>query len=148
MSSIDLTSATFEQTVLDNDIVLVDFWASWCGPCRSELPVLDALQKTAGDRMHTIAVNVKDTPQDYRIIRRQLKDSALTFTHDKSGEISKGYAVKSYPNLYVIDQNGTIAAVHIGFSDASLLEILNDVNKLLASPPPPSAAPVAAAGAG
>lgn len=124
-------------------VVVLTFWASWCGPCRRELPVLDALQKTAGGRMHTIAVNVKDSVEDYRIMRRQMKDSALIFTHDKQGSISEGYVVKSYPNLYVIDQNGVIAAVHVGFNDDSLLEILEDVNKLLASPPPP---PVASAG--
>ena len=91
-------------------VVVVTFWASWCGPCRRELPVLDVLQKAAGPRAHIIAVNVKDSAQDYRIIRRQMKDTALTFTHDRDGAISDGYAVKSYPNLYVIDQNGTIAA--------------------------------------
>lgn len=125
-------------------VVVVTFWASWCGPCRRELPVLDALQKAAGDKVRIIAVNVEDTPEDYRIIRRQMKDSALTFTHDRRGTIAKGYAVKSYPNLYVIDQTGTISAVHVGFDDNSLLEIVDDINKLLASPPR-TAAPAAAA---
>ena len=115
-------------------VVVVTFWASWCGPCRSELPVLDLLQKTAGERAKVIAVNVKDTAADYRIIRRQMKDAALTFTHDPKGQISQGYAVKAYPNLYVIDQAGTIAAVHVGFGEDSLEEIVNDINALLVSP--------------
>ncbi len=116
-------------------VVVVTFWASWCGPCRRELPVLDALQKAAGDKVRIIAVNVEDTPEDYRIMRKQMKDSALTFTHDRRGTIAQGFAVKSYPNLYVIDQAGTISAVHIGFDDNSLLEIVDDINKLLMSPP-------------
>lgn len=128
-------------------IVVVTFWASWCGPCRRELPVLDVLQKAAGDRVSVIAVNVKDTAQDYRIMRKQMKDASLTFTHDTRGNISDGFDVKSYPNLYVIDQTGTIAAVHVGFSDESLSEIIEDINKLLVAPahrgaPAAPAAPV------
>ncbi|OGT59176.1 MAG: hypothetical protein A3E01_20350 [Gammaproteobacteria bacterium RIFCSPHIGHO2_12_FULL_63_22] len=126
-------------------VVVVTFWASWCGPCRRELPVLDALQKAAGDKVRIIAVNVEDTPEDYRIIRKQMKGSALTFTHDRRGTIAKGYAVNSYPNLYVIDQAGIISAVHVGFDDNSLLEIVDDINKLLVSPPR-VAAPAAGAG--
>ena len=126
-------------------VVVVTFWASWCGPCRRELPVLDALQKIAGKRARIIAVNVKDSAEDYRMIRRQLKDSHLTFTHDAHGQISESFKVTSYPNLYVIDQAGVISSVHVGFGDDSLAAIIDDINALLVKPAAsPAPAPVTA----
>jgi thiol-disulfide isomerase/thioredoxin len=115
-------------------VVIVTFWASWCGPCRRELPALDALKQVAGDRAEIVAVNVKDPTPDYHAITRQLKGTGLIFTHDSNGKIAEAYGVDAYPNLFVIDQTGRIANVHVGYGEGALESIVAEINALLAHP--------------
>lgn len=62
MSTIDLTSGNFEQTVLDNEIVFVDFWASWCGPCRNFAPIYESAAEQHSDLVFG-SVNTEEEQQ-------------------------------------------------------------------------------------
>ena len=113
-------------------VVVVSFWASWCGPCRKELPGLDLLQKHAGDKLlKVIAVNVEDSTDDYRMMMRQMKDFTITMTRDRDGKIAAGYDIRAYPNLWIIGLDGKVAANHRGYGEDSLERIINDINRVL-----------------
>lgn len=129
-------------------VVVLTFWASWCGYCLKELPVLDALQKHAGDKVQVVAVNVKDDNDDYRLMMRQMKDYTIAMTRDRDGAIADGYGVTAYPNLWIIDREGRVAANHRGYGEDSLDRILDSINAVLARPatPGPAAAPAMPAG--
>ena len=60
----DVTDASFQADVLDSEkLVLVDFWAEWCGPCRAVSPILDAIASEHADKIKIVKLNVDDNPQ-------------------------------------------------------------------------------------
>lgn len=113
-------------------VVVLTFWASWCGYCLKELPALDALQRQAGGQwLKVVTVNVQDDMADYRAMMRQMRDYALVMTRDGSGDIAAGYGVKAYPNLWMIDPQGRIASHHVGYGEDSLRSIIDEIKRLL-----------------
>ncbi|WP_181444210.1 TlpA disulfide reductase family protein [Pseudoxanthomonas sp. z9] len=113
-------------------VVIVTFWASWCGYCLKELPVLDALQKKVDPQwLQVIAVNVEDPPATYRQMMRQMRDYSLLQSRDANGDIARTYSVKAYPNLWVIDTQGRIASHHVGYGEDSLESIVGEIKRVL-----------------
>lgn len=112
-------------------VVVVTFWASWCTYCLKELPVLNTLQEHAGGLLQVIAVNVEDSPADYRLMMRQMKKYSLLQARDIHGDIAETYGVTSYPNLWIIDREGRIAAHHRGYGESTLERIVDEINTIL-----------------
>lgn len=130
-------------------VVLVSFWASWCGFCKQQLPVLEALQQAAGrERMEVVVVNFQEPPRTYRDIVRKLRGLTVTLTHDRDGAISEAYGVTSVPRLFMVDKAGRLGWTYSGHSEAAIPKIEAAANRLLAEPwPLEEIAPVAAAAA-
>lgn len=127
-------------------VVVVTFWASWCTYCLKELPVLNTLQEHAGGLLQVIAVNVQDSPADYRVMMRQMKNYSILQARDLHGDIAKTYGVNAYPNLWIIDREGRIAAHHRGYGEGTLDRIVDEINAILRrATNGTSAAPAAAA---
>lgn len=97
------------------NIVLVNFWASWCGPCRAELPKMEALYQEYQDLgFEILAVNVDDEANKADVL---LNDIEVTFPvlYDTSGEVSKLYDVSAMPTTVMIDRDGNQRLVHLGY---------------------------------
>lgn len=113
-------------------VVIVTFWASWCGFCLKELPALNQVQAGAGEQwLKIIAVNVQDDNDDYRAMMRQMRGYTLAMTRDRDGTIATGYGVKAYPNLWMIDPQGKVAVHHVGYDESSLQGIVDQIKRLL-----------------
>jgi thiol-disulfide isomerase/thioredoxin len=114
-------------------IVVITFWASWCPPCRHELPMLDDLQKQAGDRfLQVIAVNEDEDLKDYRAMTRQMKDFSLLLVRDtaRAGAASQ-YGIRAYPNLWIIDPQGNVVSHDVGYGEDSFERIVGDIRGIM-----------------
>lgn len=117
---------------LRGKVVVVTFWASWCGYCRKELPALNAMQTAAGaEYFRVVAVNVQDGNDEYRAMTRKMRDYTLTFARDRSGSIAESYGVRSYPNLWIIDPEGRVAGRHVGYGEESFAQIVDEISRVI-----------------
>ncbi|MET1256041.1 TlpA family protein disulfide reductase [Aliikangiella maris] len=96
-------------------VVLLNFWASWCGPCRQEMPILDEIQKKYESLGFTVlGVNV-DTKVESAL--RYLKDTPVNFPvlYDSESKVSELYNVSAMPSTAIIDRDGHVRYIHPGY---------------------------------
>jgi thiol-disulfide isomerase/thioredoxin len=95
-------------------VVLVDFWATWCPPCRAAMPTLQSLQEEYGPRGFTVlGVNVE--PGYEATVQHFMKQNGLTFpTVVDEGNIARTWGVYSYPTSFLVGTDGTIKAMYRG----------------------------------
>jgi thiol-disulfide isomerase/thioredoxin len=112
-------------------VVIVTFWASWCPPCRKEMSVLAKIQKAATrDKVVIFAVNWKESDDQFRAIRRALKDVDLTLLSDSTGWVGDKYDVDAIPHMDIIGRDGKIAAIHVGYGEDEIPVLVNEINAL------------------
>lgn len=117
-------------------VVVISFWATWCGYCIKELPVLENIQKAAGDQIQVIAVNTE--PWDvFRQIRKNAKGLTMSMIYDPSNAGQKAYRVNGIPHMVIIGRNGRIIEVHRGYGESSLDGIVDNINQALRTPAAP-----------
>lgn len=93
---------------LRGDIVILNFWGTWCGPCRREMPELQQIYETYGDQgVRILAVAARDTMQDIRDFREEF-DLTFTLALDEDESISDRYGIPGRPSTFILDQDGVI----------------------------------------
>jgi len=101
---------------LRGQVVVIDFWASWCGPCREELPELEKLRPEYEPRgVRFVAINVDDDAAAAAAAARQLA-LAMPVGMDAAKKTAEAYAPPAMPSSYVVDRAGTVRFVHEGFA--------------------------------
>lgn len=135
----DLAAADLEGELPDlraAKVVIVDFWASWCGPCRQSFPVYEELHRQyADDGVVIVAVNVDERPSD---MEKFLSRHPVSFAvvRDASQEFVSKVSPPSMPTSFVLDGEGVVRFVHRGFhGDRTRREYVEQIDALLSGAP-------------
>ena len=110
-----LAGDAFDLGARRGEVVLVDFWATWCEPCKVSLPRYAALQRKYGkDGLHIITISVDE---DVAALRRFVSERAMTLpvVHDAGGKHAEKWAPEKMPTAFLIGRDGKVAWVHGGF---------------------------------
>jgi peroxiredoxin len=116
---------------LKGQVVMLNFWASWCGPCRQEMPLLDQMHKRYSALGFTLlGVNVEANTKD---AERWLAETPVSFPvlFDKDSRVSKLYDVNAMPSTVFIDRKGNVRYLHRGYKPGDESEYLNQIRALL-----------------
>ena len=112
-------------------VVYLDFWASWCAPCQTSLPALEALRKEfPADQFQVIAINVDQDPEKARKLLEKLKIGYPSAT-DPEGRLPETFGLKTMPTSYLIDRDGVIRRVHPGFRSGDVDAIRAQIKTLV-----------------
>lgn len=128
-------------------VLVVSFWASWCGYCQKQFPFLDYIQNAAGrENLRVVVVNFQEPVSDYRRVRHARRKSSVTWTHDASGELSDALGIESVPYMLIFDRAGELAGIRRGYSEEDAERTAEIINELLREPAPLAAAPAGSSG--
>jgi len=109
----------------------VDFWASWCGPCKKSFPFMNQLQDAFKNKnVQVIAISVDDT-KDAALKFLKYNETNFNVFHDPKGKLAEKFKVPGMPSSYLINPKGEIVYKHVGFTEESGNDIINVINGLL-----------------
>jgi thiol-disulfide isomerase/thioredoxin len=127
----DASGETLSLDRLRGRVVYVDFWASWCGPCKRSFPWMNEMQQKYGGRgLAIVAVNVDKKRADAERFLQSVP-AQFTIVYDPAGVTPAAYAVPGMPTSYLVDAAGRIVYVEQGFRDERRNEIEERIRALV-----------------
>jgi thiol-disulfide isomerase/thioredoxin len=122
-------------------VVVLEFWATWCGPCLQSMPLIEGVvREFAGQPVELLAVNLEEQPEQIKSMleRHKLK---LPVALDRDGVVAARYAVTAIPQTVVIDRDGKVARVFVGGGKKMAESLRKAIQELSAVKPSPGASP-------
>jgi cytochrome c biogenesis protein CcmG/thiol:disulfide interchange protein DsbE len=124
---------------LSGKVAIVDFWATWCGPCKQSFPKLEELAKQNQGKVQVVGISVDDKAEG---VADFAKSNGATFAigWDDGHAIANRWKVDSMPTTYVLDSSGTVRYIHAGYHDGEADVIAKELATLAAEPVTPAKA--------
>jgi peroxiredoxin len=130
----DLTGRTVRIRDLRGQVVLLNFWATWCAPCRDEMPALETLARELGPRgLAVVGVNYKEAKLQVQAFVQEQK-LGFPILLDHAGEVANRYQVFALPVTVLVDRQGVIAGTVLGIRDWVAPDARAFLDRLLARP--------------
>jgi thiol-disulfide isomerase/thioredoxin len=116
---------------LKGQVVMINFWATWCGPCQQEMPLLDAMYKKYRAAGFTLlGVNVdKETPAVKDLLAK--KPVSFPVLLDPANQVSRAYRVNAMPSTVIVDRKGAVRYIHKGYKAGDENEYLDRIRSLI-----------------
>jgi thiol-disulfide isomerase/thioredoxin len=112
-------------------VVMINFWASWCGPCRQEMPLLDSIYKKYG-KMGFALIGINVEP-DRKSAETWLQQTPVSFPilFDTQSKVSLLYSVSNMPSTVFVDRKGNLRVLHLGYKPGDENEYLDQIRALM-----------------
>jgi thiol-disulfide isomerase/thioredoxin len=125
-------NAPLDLSTFKGQVVYVDFWASWCAPCRQSFPWMQAMKEAYGSQgLSVVAVNVDANRADAEKFLQQFHAN-FDIRFDPEGSLAEKYKVEGMPTSVVVDRHGIVRYTHIGFRPDDRVTLENQLRSLLA----------------
>lgn len=135
LPSLTEPSTTISLQQLHGKLVYLDFWASWCAPCKRSFPWMNQLQKTYGPQgLQIITINL-DTKRDDALSFLQSTPGEFLIAYDAAGTSAQAYAIKGMPSSFLIDRHGNVLHRHAGYNAKIALAVEAEIKAALSTTP-------------